>query len=175
LAKQPNGWWSGDIAGAKVGDEYRFRIVSGAGEALKIDPYARNVTSSVGNGIITDFGPKGAQQFTPPKLNEMVIYELHIGTFGKQRQIGPGNLEGAIERLRHLKDLGVNAIEVMPLSEFPGGYSWGYNPSQIFAVESDYGTPASFRDFVGRAHELGIAVIVDVVYNHLGPTDLNLW
>jgi 1,4-alpha-glucan branching enzyme len=175
LAKQPNGWWSGDVAGAKVADEYRFRIVSPAGEALKIDPYARNVTSSVGNGIIMASRPPGAPQFTPPTLNEMVIYELHIGTFGKQRQIGPGNLDGAIDRLQYLKDLGVNAIEVMPLSEFPGGYSWGYNPSQIFAVESDYGTPASFRDFVARAHELGIAVIVDVVYNHLGPTDLNLW
>ncbi len=175
LAKQPGEWWSGDVAGAKVGDEYRFRIVSGQSEALKIDPYARNVTSSAGNGIIMGFAPREVRPFTPPALNEMVIYELHIGTFGKQTEAGPGNLDGAIERLHYLKDLGVNAIEVMPLSEFPGGYSWGYNPSQIFAVESDYGTPASFRDFVGKAHELGIAVIVDVVYNHLGPTDLNLW
>ncbi len=175
LARQPDGWWSGDVANAKVADEYRFRIVSEAGEALKIDPYARNVTSSVGNGIITAPGAKPTRPFAPPTLNEMVIYELHIGTFGKQKQAGPGNLEGAIARLDHLKELGVNAIEIMPLSEFPGGYSWGYNPSQIFAVESDYGTPASFRDFVDKAHDLGIAVIVDVVYNHLGPDDLNLW
>jgi 1,4-alpha-glucan branching enzyme len=175
LARQPDGWWSGDVAAAKVGDEYRFRIVSSQGEALKIDPYALNVTSSDGNGIITARAPKDERRFSPPTLNETVVYELHIGTFGKQMEAGPGNLEGAIERLDYLKDLGINAIEVMPLSEFPGGYSWGYNPSQIFAVESDYGTPASFRDFVRRAHELGIAVIVDVVYNHLGPGDLNLW
>jgi len=174
LTRQRGGWWSGDVAGAKVGDEYRFRIVSDAGERLKIDPYARNVTSSVGNAIVM-VAAKGFRPFTSPTPNEMVIYELHIGTFGKHGQSGPGNLEGALERLDHLKELGVNAIEVMPLSEFPGGYSWGYNPSHIFAVESDYGTPASFRDFVARAHELGIAVIVDVVYNHLGPDDLCLW
>ncbi|NLT77701.1 MAG: DUF3459 domain-containing protein [Planctomycetes bacterium] len=174
LTRQRGGWWSGDVAGAKVGDEYRFRIVSDAGERLKIDPYARNVTSSVGNAIVM-VAAKGFRPFTPPMPSEMVIYELHIGTFGKHGQSGPGNLEGALERLDHLKELGVNAIEVMPLSEFPGGYSWGYNPSHIFAVESDYGTPASFRDFVARAHELGIAVIVDVVYNHLGPDDLCLW
>ncbi len=174
LTRQRGGWWSGDVAGAKVGDEYRFRIVSDAGERLKIDPYARNVTSSVGNAIVMA-AAKGFRPFTSPTPNEMVIYELHIGTFGKHGQSGPGNLEGALERLDHLKELGVNAIEVMPLSEFPGGYSWGYNPSHIFAVESDYGTPASFHDFVARAHELGIAVIVDVVYNHLGPDDLCLW
>lgn len=174
LTRQRGGWWSGDVAGAKVGDEYRFRIVSDAGERLKIDPYARNVTSSVGNAIVMA-AAKGFRPFTSPTPNEMVIYELHIGTFGKHGQSGPGNLEGALERLDHLKELGVNAIEVMPLSEFPGGYSWGYNPSHIFAVESDYGTPASFRDFVAGAHELGIAVIVDVVYNHLGPDDLCLW
>lgn len=175
LAQRDDGWWSGDVAAAKVGDEYRFRVVSGRSEALKIDPYARNVTSSVGNGIITSPAAKNAREFIPPTLNEMVIYELHIGTFGKQQQAGPSNLEGAIEKLHYLKDLGINAIEVMPLSEFPGGYSWGYNPSHIFAVESDYGTPASFHDFVAKAHELGIAVIVDVVYNHLGPDDLDLW
>ncbi len=175
LPRQPDGWWSADVADAKVGDEYLFRIVAGQSDALKIDPYARAVTNSVGHGIITKPAPAVRPGFTPPTLNEMVIYELHIGTFGKQKQAGPGNLDGAMERLHYLRDLGVNAVEIMPLSEFPGGYSWGYNPSQIFAVESDYGTPASFRDFVAKAHELGIAVMVDVVYNHLGPGDLSLW
>jgi 1,4-alpha-glucan branching enzyme len=177
LAKHPDGMWSADVPKAKPGDEYRFRIVAGGREFLRIDPYAHRVTSSVGNAVITRVPPHGeSTTFTPAPLNELVIYELHIGTFGKKtKDHGPGNLEGAIERLEHLKDLGVNALEVMPMAEFPGGYSWGYNPSLIFAVESDYGTPRSFKEFVDEAHKLGIAVIIDVVYNHLGPADLDLW
>ena len=174
---EPSGWWSIDLAGAKPGDEYRYRIIHKGTEYLRIDPYARQVTSSAGNGIITKpCRTRKGEEFTAAALNEMVIYELHIGTFGKQgAQSGPGDLDGAISRLAYLKELGINAVEVMPLAEFAGGYSWGYNPSQIFAVESDYGTPRTFREFVDECHRLGIAVIVDVVYNHFGPSDLNLW
>jgi len=177
LAKQPDGWWAAVVPQAKPGDEYRFRIVTGNKECLRIDPYARRVTSSVGNGTIPAPAARREEDpFTPAPLNEIVLYELHIGTFGKKGpRHGPGTLEGAIERLQYLKELGVNAVEVMPVAEFPGGYSWGYNPSQVFAVESDYGTPRSFKEFVHTAHELGIAVVVDVVYNHFGPSDLDLW
>ena len=177
MDRSPNGWWSIDVPGAKSGDEYRYRIINEGKEYLRIDPYARRVTSSVGNAIITECRPEGRKrEFKSPPLNEMVIYELHIGTFGKPgMKTGPGDLEGAVDRLTYLRDLGINAIEVMPLSEFAGGYSWGYNPSHIFAVESDYGALCNFRDFVDEAHRLGIAVIVDVVYNHFGPSDLDLW
>lgn len=177
MDKKPDGWWSIDIPKAKQGDEYRYRIVNAGNEYLRIDPYARRVTSSAGNSIITKpcDAKKGAE-FNPPALNEMVIYELHIGTFGKQNaESGPGDLEGAIDRLSYLKELGINAVELMPPAEFAGGYSWGYNPANIFAVESDYGAPRTFKEFVDEAHRLGIAVIVDVVYNHLGPSDLDLW
>jgi len=177
LARQPDGVWSADVPRATPGDEYRFRLIAQGQELSRIDPYARRVTTSVGNAIITPpVSRKRADAFTPVPLNEMVIYELHIGTFGKKTaQHGPGNLEGAIERLDHLAELGVNALEVMPLAEFAGGFSWGYNPAQMFAVESDYGTPRTFKDFVDEAHSRGIAVIVDVVYNHMGPSDLGLW
>jgi len=177
LAKHPDGVWSADVPRAKPGDEYRFRIIAQGRELSRIDPYARRVTTSVGNGVISRLiARKRAGSFTPAALNEMVIYELHIGTFGKKTALhGPGNLEGAIERLDHLKELGVNALEVMPLAEFPGGFSWGYNPSQMFAVEGDYGTPRTFMEFVDEAHTRGIAVILDVVYNHMGPGDLGLW
>ena len=177
LVRGPEGTWSADAPGAKPGDEYRYRIVTGGKEYLRIDPYARRVTSSAGNAVIPD-PPSGgvSDRFAPAPLNEMVIYEMHVGTFGKKTASpGPGNLEGAIERLAYLKELGVNAVEVMPTAEFPGGYSWGYNPSLLFAVESDYGTPRTFREFVREAHRLGVTVIVDVVYNHLGPNDLDLW
>jgi len=174
---KPDGTWSADVPGAKPGDEYRYRIIASGSEYSRIDPYARRVTSSVGNAVIPHFPARTeAPQFTPAPLNEMVIYEMHVGTFGKKTaKPGPGNLDGAIERLEHLKELGASAVEVMPMAEFPGGFSWGYNPSLIFAVESDYGTPRVFREFVEEAHRLGIAVIVDVVYNHFGPGDLGLW
>lgn len=177
LTRDDQGTWSGDVPGATSGDEYRFRIVTDGEEHVRLDPYARRVTNSNGNAVIPHLpAPAESQQFTPVAHNEMVIYEMHIGTFGKKTATpGPGNLEGAIERLEYLKELGVNAVEVMPMAEFPGGFSWGYNPSLIFAVESDYGSPRTFRKFVDEAHRLGIAVIVDIVYNHFGPGDLDLW
>ena len=171
-----DGVWTADIPGVKAGDEYLYRIVAPGGEFMRIDPYARRVTNSAGNGIVKALRHKRMDAFTPPTLDKMVIYELHIGTFGKKEGAdGPGDLETAMERLEYLKELGVNAVEIMPLSEFAGGYSWGYNPAHIFAVESDYGSPRNFREFVDRAHQLGIAVIIDVVYNHFGPGDLDLW
>ena len=177
MSAKKNGVWVADIAGVKAGDEYRYRIINGDRELLRIDPRARRVTNSTGNAIIRD--PKsiaGMEPFTPPPMNEMIIYELHIGTFGKQEgEDGPGTLSGAIRHLPYLRDLGVNVIEIMPLAEFAGGYSWGYNPAHIFAVESDYGRPREFRKFVDEAHKLGLAVVVDVVYNHFGPGDLHLW
>ena len=174
---ESNGWWSADIPEAEDGDEYKYRILNNGNEYLRIDPYAQRVTSSVGNSVITKpHRMEGGEQFNVPLLNEMVIYELHIGTFGKQdRDSEPGDLRGVIDRLAYLKELGINAVEIMPLAEFAGGYSWGYNPSHIFAVESNYGVPHDFREFVDEAHRLGIAVIVDVVYNHFGPSDLDLW
>ena len=177
LTKHSDGAWWADVAAAKSGDEYRFRIMAGGKEFLRIDPYARRVSSSVGNAVIRPTPPHPrSPTFAPVPRNEIVIYELHIGTFGKKtKKHGPANLEGAIERLEHLKELGVNAVEIMPIAEFPGGFSWGYNPSLIFAVESDYGTPRTFKEFVDETHKLGISVIVDVVYNHLGPRDLDLW
>jgi 1,4-alpha-glucan branching enzyme len=177
MTRNKDGVWLIDIPKAKPGDEYRYRIMTAGKEYLRIDPYARRVTNSVGNAIIkVPYRKVKSEQFTPPPLNEMAIYELHVGTFGKKEgQPGPGTLEGAIDRLPYLRELGINAVEVMPLAEFAGKYSWGYNPSHIFAVESDYGTPRTFREFVDEAHRLGIAVIVDVVYNHFGPSDLDLW
>jgi len=107
--------------------------------------------------------------------NELVIYEMHIGTFNVQEKGQPGTFDSAIEKLPYLQELGINAVEVMPIVEFAGDFSWGYNPAHSFAVESIYGGPDAFKRFVKAAHEQNIAVIVDVVYNHLGPGDLDLW
>jgi 1,4-alpha-glucan branching enzyme len=181
LAREENGYWSTDVPEAKVGDEYRYVIHTPTAWNLpplsRIDPYARKVTSSIGNGIIYD--PQafdwGDDAFHMATGNELVIYEMHAGTFNVKEEGEPGTLDSAIEKLPYLNNLGINAVEVMPVAEFAGDFSWGYNPAHPFAVESVYGGPDALKRFVKAAHEHGIAVILDVVYNHLGPSDLDLW
>ncbi len=176
LASEGNGYWSVDALNARPGDEYVYIIVTDAGELRQIDPYAREVTSSVGNSIIHDPGfDWGTEVFHMPPWHELVIYEMHIGTFNDRPGGPPGSFNRAIEKLPYLRDLGVNAVQVMPPMEFAGGFSWGYNPSLIFAIERDYGGMKAFKAFIKAAHDLGIAVIFDVVYNHWGPSDLELW
>ena len=178
LAFEGNGYWSVDVPSARVGDQYKFVIHNGdvPGELWRIDPYARNVTSSRGNAVVIaggfDWGDEG---FHMPPWNELVVYEMHVGTFNDQPGGPPGNLDTVIQRLPHLFDLGVNAIQIMPSLEFAGGYSWGYNPANIFAIEEDYGGSEALKALVKAAHRGGLAVIFDVVYNHLGPDDLDLW
>lgn len=180
LLGEGNGFWYGEVAGAHVGQQYRFVIHAADGRLIsRIDPYARQVTSSVGNGVITDpeaFDWQG-DSFTPPTLNELVIYEMHVGTFfdADPSDDRPATLDAVEQKMSHLVHLGVNAVELMPMAEFAGDYSWGYNPANIFAVESTYGGPEKLREFVRIAHSHGIAVIIDVVYNHFGPSDLDLW
>ena len=177
LANEGNGYWSTDVSEAKTGDEYRYLIHGPKGLLSRIDPYARKVTSSIGNSVIYD--PQafnwGEHTFKMATGNELVIYEMHIGTFNVKEEGQAGTFESAMEKFPYLKELGINAIEVMPIAEFSGDFSWGYNPAHPFAVESIYGGPDAFKQFVKAAHEQGIAVIVDVVYNHFGPGDLDLW
>ena len=177
LVREQNGDWSIIIPDAKPGDEYRYLIHGPAGPLSRIDPYARKVTTAAGNGII--YEPKafawGEDIFNMATGNELVIYEMHIGTFNVKETGHPGTFQSAIEKFPYLKELGINAIEVMPIAEFSGDFSWGYNPAHPFAVKSTYGGPDEFKLFVKAAHEQGIAVILDVVYNHLGPGDLDLW
>ena len=171
-----NGYWLADIPGALVGCEYRYRILNGEQEFFRLDPYARAVTSSVGNAIVVDpaFDWTG-DDYHLPAINELVIYELHLGTFHHQKNSQSDSFEEAASKLEYLKQLGINVIEIMPLAQFAGFSSWGYNPSCVFAVETNYGGPLALKKFVHAAHQAGIAVVLDVVYNHFGPTDLDLW
>ncbi len=169
LGSEADGWWSRDVTGALVGHEYRFKI---NGTLSKIDPRAQDVTNSTGNGIIVD-NSYSWTPFTPPAWNEMVIYEMHIGTYNDTAGGNPGTWALATSKLDHLQDLGVNVVEVMPVSEFAGDFSLGYNPANLFAPESAYGDPSQMRDFVEQCHQRGIAVLIDVVYNHLGGGDLD--
>ena len=106
----------------------------------------------------TDAGWRGLE------TADLVIYELHVGTFTPA-----GTFDGVIERLPALRELGVTAIEIMPVAEFPGSRNWGYDGVSLYAVQSTYGGPNGLKRLVDAAHRAGLAVLLDVVYNHLGP------
>jgi 1,4-alpha-glucan branching enzyme len=176
FASEGNGYWSVEVPGAKIGDEYQFVIHHGDQVLWHKNPYASEVVNSSGNAVIHDpeFDWTG-ENFTMPPWNELVIYEMHVGTFNDTIRDGPGTFDEIVPKLDYLRDLGINAIEIMPVLEFPMSFSWGYNPSNPFAVESALGGPQGLHRFVKAAHAQGIAVIMDVVYNHFGPGDLDLW
>lgn len=177
FASEGNGYWSMEIPGAKIGDEYKFVIRNGANPLIwRRNPYASELVNSSGNSIIHDpnFDWKG-DNFTMPEWNELVIYEMHVGTFNDLPGHGPGRFDEIVPKLPYLNEMGINAIEIMPVAEFPMDYSWGYNPSQPFSVETALGGPQGLHKFIMAAHQHGIAVILDVVYNHCGPGDNALW
>ncbi len=172
-------FWYGEAMGAKVGQEYKF--VVGEKQIFKIDPYAREVTSTSGNGIIQPRAsdlvnePLSPEEFKMPNWNELVICEIHIGSFNRK---GPtGTFATAAEKLPALAKIGINAVELMPVMAFPEENSEGYDPALPFAVQRSYGGAKGLAEFVAEAHRHGIAVILDVVYNHFGPNDLDgcLW
>lgn len=177
LNKEENGHWGGLITNAKAGDEYKYFLKTPFGDFQRNDPYALKMTNSAGNSVVYDHAEFDWQDdsFQIPNWHELVIYELHVGTFNAKEKDQIGTLYTAIEKLEYLKGLGINAVELMPCSEFAGSRSWGYNPANPFAIESDYGGPEGLKTFVKAAHEAGIAVILDVVYNHFGPSDMDLW
>ena len=180
LMQEGGGIWSAIVAHATIGDQYKFVIANASLPAplWKNDPYALSMTNSAGNSIIssTDFSWQ-AQGYSVPPWNEMVIYELHVGSFlfDPASLSGRGDFNTVIGKLGYLADLGINTIQVMPSDEFPGNNSMGNNPADIFAIEDNYGGPNGFQALVDAAHSHGIAVIYDVVYDHLGPNDLDLW
>jgi 1,4-alpha-glucan branching enzyme len=176
LERDEAGNWYADVPDARIGHAYKYRICNGEQDLLRIDPYAREVTNSIGNSIVHD--PNFDWQddsFQLPSWNELVIYELHLGTFNRPDQNRVGTFHDVAARFEHLKSLGVDVLELMPTAEFAGDQSWGYNPAHIFAVESAYGGPRALKEFVREAHRHGFGVVLDVVYNHFGPSDLDLW
>ena len=174
-----NGAWSVDVAGASTGQQYKYYIPSRSGSKYAQDPRSRRQESSTGNCYVyntTNFNWTG-DTFTNVPLNDLVIYELDIASFNNLNSGdgNPGTFATATNRLGYLKQLGISAVEVMPICEFPGNFSWGYNPSDLFGVENSYGGPDGFKAFVKACHQQGIAVILDVVHNHYGLNDLDLW
>ncbi len=124
---------------------------------------------------VTVTGRAKTPAFSAPPWNETVFYEMHIGTFNDTAGGTPGTFATAIARLNQLQALGVNMVEVLPVSEFGGDFSWGYNPSDPDTVEAIYGGMNNYKSFINEAHARGIAVVQDVVHNHYGPSDLDMW
>lgn len=178
LEHEENGFWSCHVNEAAEGDEYKFIIHNNGNLINRNDPYALKMTHSDGNSVVYDLWKDWEDhQFRPSPINEMVIYELHVGTFNREGKSDGeiGDFYAAAEKLDYLKELGINTVELMPIAEFAGDLSWGYNPCNPFSVETSYGGPDGLKHFIFEAHIRGIGVIIDVVYNHFGPSDLNLW
>jgi malto-oligosyltrehalose trehalohydrolase len=159
-----DGWYAFETDAAPVGSLYRFVI---DGELAVPDPASRFQPRDVhGPSEVIDpaaFEWSDADWRGRP-WHETVLYELHLGTFSPA-----GTYDGAAERLPHLAELGVTAIELMPLAEAPGTRNWGYDGVLLYAPEHRYGRPEDLKRFVAAAHAAGLMVFVDVVYNHFGP------
>jgi malto-oligosyltrehalose trehalohydrolase len=177
LTREPSGYFSGTVVNARAGDEYMYRIVHGGEAFTRADPRAREMTNSAGHSVIVDPNAYAwkSNDYKTPSWDDLVIYEMHVGTFNDQPGGAPGTFAGATDKLDHVEKLGANAIELMPPSEFAGDFSWGYNTAYPFAPESAYGKPEDLKHFIDEAHARGIAVLIDVVHNHYGPSDLSMW
>ena len=164
LVRDNHGFFASNVHGAPAHARYRYLL---DGERSRPDPASRYQPDGVhgASEIIhpdafpwTDIGWKGVYK------RDLIIYELHLGAFTKD-----GTFRAAIERLGELVDLGVTAVELMPVAQSPGKWNWGYDGVDLFAVRNTYGEPDDFRSFVDACHQNGLAVILDVVYNHVGP------
>ena len=176
LEREEGGMWSREVEGAVPGQQYQFEITNGDLRFRKNDSYARQLHRETSLSVIyADAYAWKSPAMRLPNWNELVIYELHVGTFDAGPYNRSGRFEQVVGRLPYLKNLGVNAIEIMPPMAFPGDYSWGYSLTNPFAIESNYGGPDGFKRLVDAAHQHDIAIILDVVYNHFGPDNLDLW
>jgi maltooligosyltrehalose trehalohydrolase len=164
MDRQPDGFFSLNVSDAGAGQRYWYRLAQG----LRADPASR----------FQPHGPLGPSQLVDGNAfawtdqewsgagpnHRHVIYEMHVGTFTEA-----GTWAAATSRLQYLADLGVTTLEVMPIASFPGRFGWGYDGVYLYAPTHQYGSPDDVRRFVNEAHRLGLAVLLDVVYNHFGP------
>jgi maltooligosyltrehalose trehalohydrolase len=164
LARGGDGTWEVFVPALGAGARYQYRL---DGERYRPDPASRFQPEGVhGPSVVVDPAAFAwtDRDFRGHALADLVFYELHVGTFTTT-----GTFEAAIAHLPRLADLGVTAVELMPIAEFPGSRNWGYDGVHLFAPQSTYGGPRGLRRLVDACHGQGLAVFLDVVYNHLGP------
>ena len=171
-----NGVWSVKVDGVKPGQSYLYAIVGYDGKPVnKNDPRARALTGSDhGMSVIgdEDFDWGDDDKFTAPPVENQVIYELHVGTFARPDAATTATFADAVAKLDYLKKLGITTIELMPVTSMAAGFGWGYAPSALYSVEDSYGGMFGLKKIVQEAHQHGLAVILDLVYNHFLTTDL---
>ena len=170
LQKDEKGYWHATIGDVSPGTLYSYNL---NGEKERPDPASSSQPDGVHNpSQIIDHNAFTWQDdgWRGIPLPDMIMYELHIGTFTAK-----GTFDAAISRIDELKELGINAIEIMPVAQFPGERNWGYDGVYPYAVQNSYGGPEGLKMFVNECHRQGLAVILDVVYNHLGPEGNYLW
>ncbi|MFE7065704.1 malto-oligosyltrehalose trehalohydrolase [Microbacterium sp. NPDC057658] len=165
LTATAEGHWTADLV---LADGERYGFLLDDGDDLRPDPRSRRQPDGV-HGASAAFDPAAFAwtdaSWTGRQLAGGLIYELHLGTFTPE-----GTLDAAIGRLAHLVDLGVTHVELLPVNAFNGAWNWGYDGVLWYAVQEEYGGPAAYQRFVDAAHAHGLAVVQDVVYNHLGPS-----
>ncbi|HKK71914.1 MAG TPA: malto-oligosyltrehalose trehalohydrolase [Candidatus Krumholzibacteria bacterium] len=166
IAMEPvsGGWWTVEVEDAGAGTDYAYAL---DGTAALPDPRSPwqpdgvHAPSRVVDHAAFSWSDRG---WSAPPLSSGVVYELHVGTFSPE-----GTFDGAIDRLDHLVDLGVTHVELMPVAAFPGRWGWGYDGVALWAPDESYGGPDGLKRLVDACHGRGLAVLLDVVYNHLGP------
>ena len=161
-----DGWWNLVVESAGHGTDYGFLIDKDS----TVVPDPRSLWQPYGVHGLSRVYDQGAfrwsdQGFQAPPLASAIIYELHIGTFTSE-----GTLDSAIAKLEYLRELGITHVELMPVAAFDGDHGWGYDGVALFAVHEPYGGPDALKRFVDAAHNIGLAVLLDVVYNHFGPS-----
>jgi 1,4-alpha-glucan branching enzyme len=182
MTKGDDGYFRTSVSLDDGSYQYKFRIQSRSwfletDEWIDlIDPYATDIDDSSQNAVITiKKGDRIVDEYIwlhdekyLPSDCELIIYELHVGDFsgGEKDNKARGKYQDVIDKLDYLCDLGINAIELMPVNEYPGDHSWGYNPRHFFACESSYGKTSDLKKLIDLCHEKGIRVILDAIYNH---------
>jgi len=163
MTPRGHGSFEASLSGPSHGRRYRYRV---DGRGPFPDPASRWQPDGIHGESAIDDPSAFAWRARPVSIDrgDLIIYELHTGTFTPE-----GTFESAIAKLPYLRDLGVTALELMPVAEFAGSRNWGYDGAALFAPSSAYGGPAGLRRFVDAAHQHGLSVILDVVYNHVGP------
>lgn len=164
LERDGQGYFTATVKGINEGDEY-FYILDG--KQKRPDPVSR-LLSHGPHGPTTIIKPSNFKwtdsKYKSINLKDYILYELHVGTFTNE-----GTFAALIDKLPYLKELGITCIGIMPIAQFPGKRNWGYDGVSLYAVQNSYGGPEEFKRFINEAHRHGLAVCLDVVYNHFGP------